>query len=184
MPPHSSCPGERGGGGSEEGATAPPALSHSAGHCRVWGQRTVLQAASPRTTADPLCCPSPLQGRVPSCWGPPGPGYLVTTGAGTAVGAEGVVLAGALVLAGAGEAGVALGLDAEGRWACGTGGVEMTVSVAGVVGRCPFVSTDSGTESGCATGKRISRVLVWAPRRCHQPGKETEVSRSSASSTR
>lgn len=76
----------------------------------------------------PALPPSPLQGWVPPRWGPPGPGYLVATGAGAAVEAEGVIVAGALVLAGAGEAGVALGLDAQGGWACRMGGTEMTVS--------------------------------------------------------
>jgi len=77
----------------------------------------------------PVVPPSPLQGWGLLGWGPPGPGYLVAAGTGAAVEAEWVVVASALVLAGAGEAGVALGLDAQGGWACGTGGTETTVSV-------------------------------------------------------
>lgn len=72
---------------------------------------------------------SPLQGQVLPHWELLEPWYLVATGAGTAVGAEGVVLAGALVLTGAGEAWVALRLDTQGRWACRTGGEEVTTSV-------------------------------------------------------
>lgn len=88
----------------------------------------VPQAASPRGMAEALL-PSPLQGHVPMHWGPLGAGYLVATGTGTAVGAKGVIVAGALILTGAGEAGVALGLDAQGRWTCGMGGTEVTISV-------------------------------------------------------
>lgn len=98
-------------------------------HCSVQRRGAVPQAASPRGTAEPpALLSSPLQGLVPLHWGPPGPAYLVAAGAGAAVEAEGVVVAGALVLAGAGEAGVALGLDAQGGWACGTGGAEMALS--------------------------------------------------------
>lgn len=61
-------------------------------------------------------------------WGPLGPGYLVATGTGAAVRAKGVIVAGALVLTGAGETGVALGLDTQCRWACGMGGMETPVS--------------------------------------------------------
>lgn len=54
----------RGRGGSEKGATAPcpapPALSHSAGHCGEQRGGTVLQAASPGGTAEPPHCLLPL----------------------------------------------------------------------------------------------------------------------------
>lgn len=85
-------------------------------------------AACPRGMAEALP-PCLLQGHVSTHWGPLGAGYLVAIGTGTAVGAKGVIVAGALVLTGAGEAAVALGLDAQGRWACRRGGTEMTISV-------------------------------------------------------
>lgn len=133
MPPRSPCPGERKRERWERGGCH-STVSHSP--CPVplvralqcAGTRDSPAGSKPRGhSRPPTLPPSPLQGWVPLRWRTPGPGYLVATGAGTTVEAEGVVVASALVLAGAGEAGVALGLDAQGRRACRTGGAEMTI---------------------------------------------------------
>lgn len=80
--------------------------------------------------AEPPCCdPTRCRDVSPPSWGTPGPRYLVAGGAGAAVGSERVVVAGALVLAGAGEAGVALGLDAQGWGPCGEGSGDAAVSM-------------------------------------------------------
>lgn len=135
---------------------------------------------------DPALFPCPLQGHFPMHWGPLGPGYLVATGTGTAVGAKGVIVAGALILTGAGEAWVALGLDAQGRWTCGMGGTEMTISArsdgdvsfcghlvpraSGVAGSraCPRgFAPGNGTATGLLShqGSATSQVRGWK-----QPG--------------
>lgn len=176
MPPHSPCPEERGRGGSEEGATAvrpaPPALPRSVGHCGVQGGGGPGGSEPWGHGRAPMLPPPPLQGWVPPCWGPLGRGYLVATEAGTVVGAQGVVVACALVLAGAGEAGVAFGLDAQGRRACWTGGADVTISVGSdrMVSICghwhegaepqPQLGADLAPPRGCAQGNGIAMCML------------------------
>lgn len=117
-------------------------------------------------------------------WGPLGAGYLVATGTGTAVGAKGVVVAGALILTGAGEAGVALGLDAEGRWTCGMGGTEMTISVRSD-GDVSFWSLwgcwEQSLSKGLCTRQWDSHRSAQSVGRCHQSGKRMEATWSPSS---
>lgn len=130
MPPHSPCPGQTRRNGSEESDTAlcpTTVLSHSTEHYQMHDRST---STNPRGTAESSCCSLSLcRYAPPPGWGPLGPGYLVATGAGAAVGAKWVIVAGALVLAGARQAGVTLGLDTQGRWACRMGGAEITINV-------------------------------------------------------
>lgn len=120
-------PGGAKGEGQSQDPPGPP--GHSAQGCRA----EPLQAAG---------CPCPRGGARPG-WSPPSAPHLVAAGAGAAVGAERVVVAGAAVLAGAGHAGVALGLDAQGRRTCG--------------GR------SRGSHGPGATGQLRWSRLSWAP---------------------
>lgn len=117
---------------------------HSVQHCGVHRGQTVLLAVSPRGSPP---CSFPLCRDMSPCTGDPqGPWYLVATGAGAAVETKGIIVAGALVLTGVGEAGVALGLYAQGRWACGTGGTKIARDIVQrVMERCPFVGTNMGS---------------------------------------
>lgn len=118
-----------------------------------WEQRERWERGGGRGTAP---CPPPAAagvqspravtphgaGTCPPQLGTPGPCYLVAGGAGAAVGAERVVVAGALVLAGAGEAGVALGLDAQGWGPCGEGSGDVAV-----LGWSPGICPQQGDRS-------------------------------------
>lgn len=187
MPPRSPCPGEGWKGGREEAWHLPSsphptqldAVAHREGR---WSHRQQAPGAWQRLCSAPLLS----AGTRPHALGTLGPGYLVATGTGTAVGAKGVIVAAALILTGAGEARVALGLDAQGRWTCGMGGTEMTISARsdGDVSFCGHMGVAPQSLWGCweqSLSKRLctrqwdSHRSAQSPGKCHQSGKRMEA---------
>lgn len=93
-------------------------------------------------------------------------------------------MAGALVLAGTGEAGVALGLDAQGGWACGRGGTEVTVIVSSdgdVSEPQVLLGAQPVLPRGCAPGNGTATTLLSHQGLCQQAGKRTEATWSPSS---